>query len=731
MTILNFSNKWIWGMIFLFGHTCLGQGQLRLLIINQSSRLPVAGASATIKGSRIGAFSDSLGYLRIDFLGSGQFEIRITAIGYESKDIKIMATIEKGAIQVELEPSPTFLQDITVTSTRTNSKIKDLPVRVQVLGTEDMEEETVMHPSNVAMLMTEASGIQSQQTSVSSGNIQIKILGLDGKYTQLLKDGFPMYSGFSNGLSIMQIPPLDLKQVELIKGSSSALYGGDAIAGIINFVSQNPIAKPQWNILANQTIRGSTDFGSYFTARNTKWGATLLTTFTHQFPVDIHNNGFTVIPKLTAFTINPKIFWYPEDSVTLSLSLNVNYDNRIGGDLYAVENAPTPEHPYTEANKSNRDYYLFQYQKHYSNQNTLTIRNSFSLFTRDIDIMSYIFSGKELSTFSEINLVFPWAHHHTVLGLNFSTDQFRENKQTDSLLRDYSFGTIGLFAQDDWSFSNRLVVESGLRYDYQNRYGNFILPRLSILFKADKRWSVRLGGGLGYKSATIFDSQTEEIAYRDVLPIGSFVNAERSAGVTASINYSGNVWNDAKLIFDQAFFFTQISNPLQLDTAIGPGSYESYFYFTNAPQPFTTKGFETSIRLLMDEWSVFLGYTHVNALTGQSSVPHIPLSPLDKIVFTLSNEESNSYRLASEVFYTGRQYLSNGLSTPDYWVIGFLAEKVIKKITLILNFEDITDTRQTRFGQVVIPPYTNPSFEELYAPMEGFMLNFAVKFKIL
>jgi iron complex outermembrane receptor protein len=723
--------RWFWLALLLFDNVCLGQNHLTFFIVDQHSHLPVTGASVTIKGSKIGGFSDSTGFLRINLPGSGQFELRITAIGYESREIKINSTKDTGAFHLELEPSPALLQDITVTTTRTNSKIKDLPVRVEVLGTEDMEEETVMHPSNVAMLMTEASGIQSQQTSVSSGNIQIKILGLDGKYTQLLKDGFPMYSGFSNGLSIMQIPPLDLRQVEIIKGSSSALYGGDAIAGIINFVSQNPVSRPQWNILANQTIRGVTDFGSYFTARKNHWGTTILTTLTHQFPVDIHNNGFTVIPKLTAFTINPKLFWYPEDSITVSLSLNINYDNRIGGDLYAVENTPTPEHPYTEANKSNRDFYLFQYQQHFSNQKTLTIKNSLSWFGRDIDIMSYIFSGKEISTFSEINFVFPWMHHHTVLGVNFISDQFRENKQTDTLLRDYSFATIGLFAQDDWTLGNRWVVESGFRYDYQNRYGNFILPRLSILFKADKKWSFRLGGGLGYKSATIFDSQTEEIAYRNVLPIGSFVNAERSVGVTASINYSGNIGDDAKLIFDQAFFYTQIRNPLQLDTAFGLVSSDYFLYFNNASQPFTTKGFETSIRLIMDEWSAFLGYTHVNALTGQSALPHIPLSPQDRIVFTLSNEESNSYRLASEVFYTGRQYLSNGLSTPDYWVIGFLAEKVIRKITLVLNFEDITDTRQTRFGPVVIPPYTNPSFEELYAPMEGFMLNFAIKFRIL
>ena len=76
------------------------------------------------------------------------------------------------------------------------------------------------------MLLSESTGIQTQQTSAISGNSLIKIQGLDGKYTQILKDGFPAFSGAAAGLGLLQTPPLDLRQVEIIKGSSSTLYGG-------------------------------------------------------------------------------------------------------------------------------------------------------------------------------------------------------------------------------------------------------------------------------------------------------------------------------------------------------------------------------------------------------------------------------------------------------------------------------------------------------------------------
>ena len=720
------------GFLLLLGETASAQYRVVLRIVNENTRQPIMGASVKIEGLNKGGVSDSLGEVRLEGTPAGTCVFQMSCTGYRSREVKATVPLQgSGQLDVTLEPDMQLLGDVVVSSSRINGRIKDLPTRVEVLGTEDMEEETSMHPSNVAMLLSEASGIQTQQTSVSSGNVQIRILGLDGKYTQLLKDGFPMYSGFSNGLSVMQIPPLDLSQVELIKGSSSSLYGGDAIAGIINFISKKPGARPDWNVLANETMRGGTDVGSFYTARNKHWGFTLLNTFTHQVPVDIHNDGFTVLPKLTAFTVNPKLFWYPTDSATVSLAVNTTLDHRVGGDLIAVKDGPTATHPYTEDNKSHRDYYQLEYVQHLGGGRLLTVRNSTSLFNRNIGIMDYRFSGQQWSTFSESSYLLPWGRHKTVAGVNFNTDRFSENRRTDSLIRDYNFVTTGIFVQDDWTLGRRWVLESGIRNDYQNRYGNFLLPRISLLYKLSSRWSLRTGGGLGYKSPTIFDAQTEETAYKNVLPIAGSVRAERSAGVNADVSYSGTIGEDLRAIIDQAFFYTRVDHPLVLDSLPTTAIATGYTYFANAGNAYTTRGFETSLRLKEDDWSLFAGYTYVDARTGVAALPHIALAPRSKVVFDLANEKDGDYRVALEAFYTGQQYLYDGSKTRDYWVTGLLLEKVIRRITLVLNFEDLTDTRQTRFGPVVVPPVTNPTFNEIYAPLEGFMMNLAVKMRLL
>src|SRR5882757_3904511 len=454
------------GVLLLLGEAVSGQYRVTLRITNEDTRLPIVGASVMVKGLNKGGVSDSAEFVALEGICAGNHVLQVSCSGYAGKEINLVVPLRHGdTVTVTLEPNVEMLGDVVVSSSRINGRIRDLPTRVEVLGTEDMEEETSMHPGNVAMLLSEASGIQTQQTSASSGNVQIRILGLDGKYTQLLKDGFPMYSGFSNGLSIMQIPPLDLRQVELIKGSSSSLYGGDAIAGIINFISKKPSTRPEWNFLANETSRGGTDMGSFYAARNKRWGLTLLNTFTHQVAVDIHNDGFTVLPRLTGFTVNPKLFWYPTDSATVSLALNTTYDHRTGGDLVAVKEGPTAAHPYTESSKSDRNYYQLEYEQHLSGGQSLTVRNSTSLFNRDIGIMDYTFSGRQVSTFSEVSCLTKWGMHTTVAGLNFNTDQFSENRRTDSLIRDYHFITTGLFIQDDWTLGKRWVLETGLRND--------------------------------------------------------------------------------------------------------------------------------------------------------------------------------------------------------------------------------------------------------------------------
>ena len=153
--------------------------------------------------------------------------------------IKLIAEAPTLRANLETEEALVELEEIIVTATRNRRSFGQQPTLVEVLDQEELNEKANMKPGDIRMLLNETTGIHIQQTSATSFNSSVRIQGLSGKYTQLLRDGMPMYGGLSSGLSLLQISPLDLQQVEVIKGANSTLYGGGAIAGLINLVTKN------------------------------------------------------------------------------------------------------------------------------------------------------------------------------------------------------------------------------------------------------------------------------------------------------------------------------------------------------------------------------------------------------------------------------------------------------------------------------------------------------------
>src|SRR5262245_51344891 len=129
-------------------------------------------------------------------------------------------------------------EEITVSATGSATRLEDQPLRVEVIDREDIEEKALMTPGSVAMLLGETTGLRVQTTAPSLGGSSVRIQGLRGHYSQLLADGLPLYGAQGDSFSLLQVPPLDLGQVEVIKGVASALYGTSALAGVVNLVAR-------------------------------------------------------------------------------------------------------------------------------------------------------------------------------------------------------------------------------------------------------------------------------------------------------------------------------------------------------------------------------------------------------------------------------------------------------------------------------------------------------------
>ena len=197
------------------------QNTLKVKLIDCETKEPLIGANVVLQNTTNGASSDIEGMAILSNIPDGNQKIEISYMGYE-KTIKEFAfpLSPDSLIVITVAPDENELQEVVVSSTRGTRTFKNIPTRIEFINAEELGEKGVMKPGDIRMLLNESTGIMTQQTSAISGNSSIRIQGLDGRYTQILKDGFPVFSGAASGLGLLQTPPLDLKQVEIIKGSS-------------------------------------------------------------------------------------------------------------------------------------------------------------------------------------------------------------------------------------------------------------------------------------------------------------------------------------------------------------------------------------------------------------------------------------------------------------------------------------------------------------------------------
>jgi iron complex outermembrane receptor protein len=584
-----------------------------------------------------------------------------------------------------------------------------------------------MKPGDIRMMLNESTGIQTQQTSATSYNSGIRIQGLDGKYTQIIRDGFPLYSGFSGGLGLLQIAPLDLKQVEVIKGSSSTLYGGGAIAGLVNLVSKTPKDQRELNFLLNGTSAKGIDASGFYSQKFNKVGTTIFASYNHGTAYDPSNVGLTAIPDFDRYTFNPKIFFYFNENTTANFGINATVENRIGGDMKYIKDKGDSMHSYFEKNKTNRYSTQLSIDHKLNDKAKFSFKNSVSYYGRSVQIPDYLFSGVQISSYSEINFNYKKEKSEWVGGINFLTDEFTQDRLDTIIPVNYRQNTIGGFVQNMWNVSEAITVETGLRGDYQNIYGFFLLPRISALFKINNHFTSRIGGGLGYKTPNVFTEDAERIQFKNVLPVDvKNTSAEKSYGGNFDINYRATLLDDqVSLSINQLFFYTRINNPLVL-TQLTNG----YYQYLQPAGFIDTKGIETNVKLTYNHFKLFIGYTFADVKQHYVTTTQFPLVAKNRLNNVLMYEVEDKLKIGLEAYYYSPQKLNDGATGKSYWLCGFMAEKIREKFSLFINFENILDVRQTRFDTIYTGTITRPAFRDIYAPVDGFVFNGGIKIRL-
>jgi iron complex outermembrane receptor protein len=722
-------------LALLISLTAWGQNTFKAVVKDSTTKETLLGVAVGIKGTSNGASSNANGEIVISNIPNGLQTLLFSYIGYKKMEINFTFPLADNSPKIIfLATSSDELEEVIVEGTRSNRSIANIPTRVEVL-TEEIDEASTMDPSKIAHLITHSTGIQVQQTSATSNTANVRIQGLDGRYTQILKDGFPLYGGFSGSLSIMQIPPLDLRQIEYVKGGASTLYGGGAISGLINLISKDP-EKEETLLHLNGSQIGAFDVNAFMSRKINKLGFTLLAQRNSHQLFDADKDGFTDLPQLTKYNLNPKLFFYFSDKTKMSLGATLTTETREGGDVKLLNHQKADStHFYKETNDINRITTQLKLEHKFSDAHSFSIRNSFNIFHRGIEITpafalgEYRFAGKQLSSFSEFAYNYLKNQNVLITGLNFYTDQFTEEPLQSAILRNEEYQTFGGFANYTFDIGKRVAIESGLRADYVVNQKMYFLPRVSALFKWTDRLTTRVGGGLGYRNASIFNQEAELLGYRNVLPIDrAKTQAEQSYGGNIDIGYKMPIGDRFFININQMFFSTYLDNPLVLrDTSGTSGVY----HFINANGYTQSWGAETFFKFGFYDFVLFVGYTYTNAINHFNGITSdLTLTPHHSLKGDLLYALPNKWRIGLDYEFKSSQTLSNGMKTKDFWTYGAVVEYTRLNYTFFGNLENYTNIRQTKYGSLVSKPYATPQFTEVWAPLDGIVFNAGLKIRL-
>lgn len=608
---------------------------------------------------------------------------------------------------------------IIVQGTRLGRRLQDEPLRVEVIAGEEVEEKALMRPGTIAMLVNEIGGVRVQVTSPALGGANVRMQGLDGRYTQLLADNLPLYGGQAASLGLLQVPPTDLAQVEVIKGSVSALYGGSALGGVINLVSRRPGDALEANVLANATSRNGQDLTAYLAAPvSARTGVSLTAGAHRQSGQDLDGDGWLDMAGYDRLTVRPRLQWTGDDGSSIYLTLGGMTETRTGGTL---PGRTVPDgNAFVQAQDTERYDAGLVVSRPLGETGKLGFRASAMRQNHLHRFGAVSEDDRHASVFAEATLAGESGPVAWVAGMAFQSDGFRS--QTFPAF-DYTYDVPGLFGQIEHKAAADLTLAASARADFHDRFGTQFSPRVSALYRPG-RWTIRASLGRGYFAPTPFVDEIDAAGLSRLEPLGDLV-AETAATASLDIGWARGAW-EANL----TLFGADIDNATRLEPT-APDRVR----LVNIEGTARLRGSEVLLRFRRDGFTVTGSYVFVDSSepdpSGLGRRPQ-PLTPKHTAGLVGMWEEHGKGRIGIEAYYTGRQLLEDNpyrTRSRPYVHLGLLGEVVLGKVSLFANAENLLGVRQSRYDPLLLPRRAADGrwTVDAWAPLEGFILNAGIR----
>lgn len=399
----------------------------------------------------------------------------------------------------------TFEESVTVTATRTRRLTNAVPVRTEVVDRTAMDATA---SRTLADAIEFTSGVRVENNCQNCNFSQIRLLGLEGPYTQILVDGHPVVSSLAQVYGIEHIPARMIERIEVVKGGGSALYGSGAVGGVINIIPRD--APRTGGVVEIRAERGSSlNAALDWAAPDRRTSVTFYAQRDQVNPLDVDGDGFTEVSRrrLNAAGARANRF-FADGRAKLSLDLSFIQEDRRGGDSL---DRPPHEALVAEAIDSERRASTFSWYHQPAGGLDYRVTLAVASTARD----SYYGLGRDPNAYgntsSDLLLADAQVNHYRgghILswGVQATRDHTKDEQPGYGRSLDLTHRTTGLFLQHDWTVRPGWQLLTGLRSDWHSALSRPVFsPRAALLITPQDNLDFRVSFARGFRTPQIFD----------------------------------------------------------------------------------------------------------------------------------------------------------------------------------------------------------------------------------
>lgn len=556
-------SKHIWVIFSIFiSFISYSQFHLKGQVFNDTMAIPFA--KVWLNEGHKYAITDLKGMYDINFIPEGKYQLFVEAAGYEKYEKAIFLSKDT-LINIPLTKIKNITEEVVVTGSMKAISISESAVKIELLNRTFFKT----NPTNSFIDALETvNGVQQQVNCGVCGTNDIHINGMEGPYTLVLIDGSPIMGGLSSTYGLNGIPTSIIQQVEIIKGPSSTLYGTQSVGGIINIITKTPQQSQfiEFESRLNSDLQFSNSIA--FSPQINNRLSTILSIdhYYNQIKIDKNHDNFTDIPLTNRLSIfNKWQIMSKNKTPLLNVSARYYHEERHGGVLNWTKNdigssTVYGEYIQTKRAELNASYFIPTKKNH------LKLDFSSNYHFQNSYYGNTHYSGEQAVVYSNLMYFFPIKKRHQITsGYTNNYQYYADNSQAN-----VNKGTFvpGVYAQDEFHWTEQLLLLVGARLDYHNEHGLIFSPRVNLKKDFGEYTSLRINYGNGFRQVNLF---TEDHAFltgsREVI-ITEELKPERSHNLTINLNHTYNWLGYGNLDLD--LFYTYFDNKITPDYDTDP-----------------------------------------------------------------------------------------------------------------------------------------------------------------